>query len=118
MIEEERVIREKYGKKKLFDVTYQNLQKEHEMRMEGKELVEDKILYDLASYQFISQPDYCEEVGYTPVFKRNIHNLSIEKEDMIDNSRRVFDYPYFGEYSGVSKDLFFSEEAYQRNFEH
>lgn len=117
MIEEERVVREKYGKKKLFDDTFDNLNKEHELRMEGKQFIEDKILFDLASYQFINQPEYCEEVGYTPVYKRNVHNLSIEKEDIVDNSRRVFDYPYFGDHASLSKDLFFSEEVYQRNFE-
>ena len=117
IIDEEKLIREKYGKKKLFDATYNNLIKEHELRMEGKELVEDKILFDLASYQFHYQPEYCEEIGYTPVYKRNVHNMDSSKADLIDNSKRVFDYPYFGEFSTIKNDLFFKTEENQRNFE-
>ena len=70
LIEEEKLIREKYGKKKLFDSTYNALNKEHEERINGKEMVHDKILYGLPSYQFTFQPEYCEEIGYQLVSKR------------------------------------------------
>ena len=66
-IEEEKYIREKYAKKKLFDSTYENLIHEYEQRINGKEMVDDKILYGLSSFQFTAQLEYCIKIFYTPV---------------------------------------------------
>lgn len=51
-IEEERYIRDKFGVKKLLDSSYQKCLAEYEQRMNGKEMVEGKILYGVPSYQF------------------------------------------------------------------
>ena len=37
--------------------------------------------------------------------------------DYFDNSKRVFDYPYFGDFESVKKDLFFVTEDFSLNWE-
>ena len=108
MIEEEKCIREKYAKKKLFDSTYENLIKEYELRLKGKDMVDSKILYDIPSYQFLAQPEYCEEVGYIPLSKRNQSRFNQKQSDIIDNCKRVFDYPYLDSYNSIKQKLFLS----------
>ena len=78
-------------------------------------MVDDKILYDHYSYQFFSQSYYQNKIKYIPISKRKKDNMDQKEIDYFDNSKRVFDYPYFGDFESVKKDLFFVTEDFSLN---
>lgn len=98
-IYEESLVRNEFGYKKLFDHTYERLLKEQGIRALFNNYNVDNLLYKglfgESSYDLLSIPEYYEELGYLPVEERNDANHRKEDEGIINDTKRVFDYPYF-----------------------
>ncbi|CAI2370510.1 unnamed protein product [Moneuplotes crassus] len=96
---EETLVRNQFGYKKLFDSTYERLLQEQGIRgLFKKYNVDDllqKGLWDESSYDILSLPEYYEQVGYMPIAERNESNHKKEMDQVINDTRRLFDYPYF-----------------------
>ena len=98
-ISEERMIRNQYDYKIIFDETYNRLLQEKTMRninqKYSQKILMDKGLFDDSSYYIMTIPYYYEQVGYIPVIERNQTNYRKQDIAIINDTRRIFDYPYF-----------------------
>lgn len=96
---EENLVRRKFGYKKLFDSTYNTLRKVMSVRGIDQnfnmEILQSKGLFDIAKYDPLAMSNYYEELGYLPVDERNPANHEPEDVGFINDTKRVFDFPYF-----------------------
>lgn len=104
---EENIIRKKFGYKKMFDSTYDDLQKARISRENDEKSIlkinEDKIIVDATSFDLLKQPMYYEKLNYVIPFDR-VRIVKDEGKSRIipkynryetsDFTRKVIDYPY------------------------
>jgi len=105
---EERIIREKFGYKKMFEDTY-NDYVEARKRRHGKIDTESgikpqKLMTDATSYDVLKQPPYYERFNYVIPAERKPN----KNYDDCDEIRRVLDLPYIDDTSIIDK--LFSQE--------
>ncbi|CAI2370761.1 unnamed protein product [Moneuplotes crassus] len=111
-IYEEALVRNQFGYKKLFDSTYERLLKEQGMRGLFKKYNVDELLekglFEESSYDILALPEYYEQLGYLPIEERNESNHKKEMEPIINDTKRLFDYPYFRKFQNL-KNIFNSD---------
>ena len=92
---EEKIVRDKFGYKKMFDSTIDDFLEARQKR--GGKLdhqlsdFNNKLLTDATSYDVLRQPNYYEKFNYTiPAERKTYKNY-----DECDEVRRVLDFPYY-----------------------
>lgn len=92
---EEKMVREKYGYKRMFDSTVQDYIKarqEREGRMDHQlGIPMNKIVTDATSFDILRQPPYYEKLNYVIPADRKVY----KNYDDCDEVRRIIDFPYY-----------------------
>ena len=119
-ISEERLVRNEYGYKVLFDDTYERMIQEREQRQNRDKFrrlslrsKRNKVILDESSYSLMTIPYYYEKVGYIPVAERDLSTYRKQNISVLNDTRLIFDYPYFAGMKDMS-NLFKSADGSSR----